>query len=240
MERVTDSTNDSPIQSPLWPQPVPLAVFSDFDGTIAHPDSINFLAEWFGSSEFRREVGMKIVSGELSLREGILQEVAVVRGTFEEVICLLRSHIEVDPEFPPFAEWCHEHRIPLSVLSGGIQEVVERLLEPYHLPGIRIVANSLQIAEGRWSLQFRDETHWGHDKTRDVLEARAQGYRTVFLGDGLSDRGAARNAGLVFARAGLARYCEQERIAFTEFSNFLEVQRELALVLKGQNALFDN
>jgi 2,3-diketo-5-methylthio-1-phosphopentane phosphatase len=210
-----------------------LSVFSDFDGTIAHPDSINFLAEWFGGSEFRKDIGWKIASGEISLREGIQQEVAAVRGSFEEVLSLLRQHIEVDRNFSTFAGWCDRHQIPLSVLSGGIQEVVESLLGPFGLKGVRIVANSLLIRDGRWSLRFHDDTDWGHDKAQDVIEAKAQGYRTVFLGDGLSDRGAARNADIVFARAGLARYCQQEKIPFKDFSNFLEVQRELKHVLES-------
>jgi 2,3-diketo-5-methylthio-1-phosphopentane phosphatase len=210
-----------------------LSVFSDFDGTIAHPDSINFLAEWFGGAEFRKDIGKSIVSGELTLRDGILQEVAAVKGSFEEVLSLLRQHIEIDREFPPFAEWCYRHHIPLSVLSGGIQEVVESLLAPFDLKGIRIVANSLLIQDGRWSLRFHDDTDWGHDKAQDVIEAKAQGYRTVFLGDGLSDRGAALSADIVFARAGLARYCQQEKIPYKEFSDFLEVQRELEYVLES-------
>lgn len=217
------------------PEILPLSVFSDFDGTIAHPDSINFLAEWFGGLEFRREIGKKILSGEISLRDGILEEVAAVKGTFSEVLALLRRHIEVDKEFPGFADWCYRHRIPLSVLSGGIQEVVENLLAPFNLQGLRIVANSLQIIGGRWSLQFLDETEWGHDKSRDVLLAKRQGYRTVFLGDGLSDRGAARSADIVFARSGLARFCQDEGIPYKEFSNFLEVQNDLMPLLERRD-----
>ena len=213
---------------------LPLSVFSDFDGTIAHPDTINFLAEWFGGLEFRREIGKKILSGAISLRDGIFEEVSTVKGTLPEVLELLRRHVEVDREFPGFADWCYRHQIPLSVLSGGIQEVVESLLAPFNLRGVRIVANSLQIKSGRWSLQFLDETEWGHDKSRDVLLAKNQGYRAVFLGDGLSDRGAARSADIVFARAGLARFCRQEGIPFKEFSNFLEVQHDLMALLERQ------
>lgn len=215
-------------RKPATPLP---AVFSDFDGTIAHPDTINFMAERFGGSEFRREIGKKILTGEISLREGILREVAVIKGTLAEILGLLRQHIEVDKEFPAFAAWCFRRQIPLSVLSGGIQEFAENLLAPFNLQGVRIVANSLQIQDGQWSLRFLDETEWGHDKARDVLEARSKGFRTVFLGDGLSDRGAARSADIVFARAGLARYCAQDKIPFTEFSNFHEVQQELSMLL---------
>lgn len=211
------------------PASLPIAVFSDFDGTIAHPDTLNFLTERFAGNEFRRRIGRKIASGEMSLREGIKLEVATIQGDLDEVLKILRQHIVVDPQFPPFADWCHGQGVPLTVLSAGMKEVVESLLAPCELKSVKIVANPLRIENGKWSLQFIDETPWGHDKSRNVLKAKADGYFTVFLGDGLSDRGAAQSADLVFAKAGLARYCQEQGIPFIAFSDFSEVQQELAV-----------
>src|SRR5262245_62359019 len=84
----------------------PLAVFSDFDGTIAHPDTLNFLAERFAGAEFRQEIGRQIVSGKLSLRDAIQQEVSVIQGSLQDVLAFLSLHVEVDPAFPDFAVWC--------------------------------------------------------------------------------------------------------------------------------------
>jgi 2,3-diketo-5-methylthio-1-phosphopentane phosphatase len=205
----------------------PLAIFSDFDGTISHPDTLNFLAETFSSAEFRRGIGRQITSGEISLRDGIQQEVSAIRGTLEEVLRLLREHVQIDSAFPAFAAWCRQERIPLTILSAGIKDVIENLLGPYDLPQVKILANPLRIAQGRWSLEFLDDTPWGHDKSRAVRQAKAEGYRAVFLGDGLSDRGAAEMADLVFAKAGLARYCAEQQIPHRVFTSFSEVQDEL-------------
>ncbi len=213
--------------TPRHNDPHPLAIFSDFDGTISHPDTLNFLAETFSSHEFRRGIGKQIASGEISLRDGIQQEVNAIRGTLEEVLSLLRKHVEIDRAFPAFATWCQNKGIPLTILSAGIKDVIENLLLPYNLPQVRILANPLCIAEGKWSLQFLDDTPWGHDKSRAVDEAKTQGYRAVFLGDGLSDRRAAEMADLVFAKAGLARYCVERQIPHRAFTSFAEVQEEL-------------
>ena len=209
----------------------PLAVFSDFDGTIAHPDTLNFLAERFGGAEFRRELGRKIASGELTLRDGIQQEVASIQGTLDDVVQFLREHVEIDPAFPVFSQWCHNGKIPVTVLSAGMKEVIERLLRPFNLDQVRIVANSLHIENGKWSLQFVDETPWGHDKGSALRQAKADGFRTVFLGDGLSDRRGALEADLVFAKAGLARFCAEQNLPFQPFSNFSEVQEVLSQIL---------
>jgi 2,3-diketo-5-methylthio-1-phosphopentane phosphatase len=210
-----------------FPAATGLAVFSDFDGTIAHPDTLNFLTETFSSLEFRQGIGRKIATGELSLRDGIQQEVATIRGSLEEVLLFLKKHVEIDSAFAAFADWCFEQQIPLTILSAGIKEVIEDLLRPCQLKQVKILANPLQIIDGRWSLQFLDETPWGHDKASAVRQAKADGFYVVYLGDGLSDRGAARSADRVFAKGGLARYCAEEHIRYTELIDFSLVKKKL-------------
>ncbi|MBM3800751.1 MAG: HAD-IB family phosphatase [Acidimicrobiia bacterium] len=201
----------------------PLAVFSDFDGTIAHPDTINFLTERFAGAEFRQEIARQIFSGQLSLRDAIQREVGVIQGTLEEVLGLLVRNVEVDRSFADFALWCFQQGIPLTVLSGGMRQVIETLLRPLNLPNVRVLANEVRVEQNRWRLEFLDATEWGHDKGAALRQARNTGQSTVFLGDGFSDRRAAAEADVVFAKAGLARFCQQEGIAFREFADFSEV-----------------
>lgn len=206
----------------------PLAVFSDFDGTIAHPDTLNFLAERFAGAEFRRAIGRQIVSGQMSLRDAIQEEVGVIQGSLDEVVAFVNRHVEVDPSFPVFAGWCFQQGIPLTVLSGGMRQVIESLLRPLNLPSVRILANEVKIQNNRWRLEFLDSTDWGHDKGAALREAKKAGLSTVFLGDGLSDRGAAVEADVVFAKAGLASFCQEQGIPFREFGSFSEVQGMLS------------
>jgi 2,3-diketo-5-methylthio-1-phosphopentane phosphatase len=151
-------------------------------------------------------------------------EVASIRGSLEEILEILKRDVVIDRTFIPFARWCQERGAPLTVLSGGMQEVIENLLLPYGLDFVRILANPIQIENGNWDLHFRDDTPWGHDKGAALQMARESGYATVFVGDGLSDRRAAVEADLVFAKAGLARFCAAESIPFEEFKDFSQVQ----------------
>ncbi|MFN8009737.1 MAG: HAD-IB family phosphatase, partial [Terriglobia bacterium] len=123
----------------------PVAVFSDFDGTIAHPDTLNHLTELFAGVDFRRNIAEKLSSGELSLREGIRLEVASIRGSLEDVLHLLRRDVTIDSTFVSFAQWCREIETPLTVLSGGMQQVIENLLLPYELSFIQILTNRVHI-----------------------------------------------------------------------------------------------
>jgi 2-hydroxy-3-keto-5-methylthiopentenyl-1-phosphate phosphatase len=57
-----------------------------------------------------------------------------------------------------------------------------------------------------------------------VLARRANGYdRTVFIGDGLSDRCGARAADVVYARDDLAGGGAREDLAFRPFASFADV-----------------
>ena len=200
-----------------------VAVFSDFDGTIAHPDTINLLAETFGGVEFRRDIGGKIASGEISLRDGIATEVATIRGDLDQVLDFLRQRVKIDESFPPFAQWCRRREIPLTILSAGIKDVIERLLAPFGLDHVRLLANPLEIIDQRWTLRFLDDTPWGHDKGAALVQARSAGYATAFLGDGLSDLRAADQADLVFARSRLANLCRQKQLPFFPLHDFSTV-----------------
>ena len=200
-----------------------VAVFSDFDGTIAHPDTINLLAETFGGVEFRRDIGGKIASGEISLRDGIAAEVATIRGDLDQVLDFLRQRVKIDESFPPFAQWCRSREIPLTILSAGIKDVIERLLAPFALDHVHLLANPLEIIDHRWTLRFLDDTPWGHDKAAALVQARSKGFATAFLGDGLSDLRAANQADLVFARSRLANLCRQEQLPFFPLEGFSTV-----------------
>lgn len=215
--------------------PFHVAVFSDFDGTIAHPDTINLLAENFGGVEFRRKMGDKIASGEISLREGIAAEVDTIRGSLAQVLNFLRQEVKIDESFPTFAHWCRHREIPLTILSAGIKDIIELLLEPFGLDHVKLLANPLEIVDQRWTLRFLDDTPWGHDKATALVQARSAGYATVFLGDGLSDLRAANHADLIFARGKLANLCQQKQLPFFPLHDFSTVAATITRCLMKDN-----
>ena len=213
----------------------PIAVFSDFDGTIAHPDTINFLTETHGGLEFRQKMSRKIASGEISLREGISTEIATIKGSLNEVLDFLIPQVKIDEHFPYFVNWCLQNSIPVTILSAGIKEVIEQLLAPYNLNNVQLLANSLEIVNGHWKLHFLDDSPWGHDKSNALMQARSEGYKTVFLGDGLSDLRAAEKADLVFSKGKLSKLCQENSLPYIPFENFSQINIQIKrLLLKGE------
>ena len=206
-----------------------LHVFCDFDGTITEPDTLCFLTERLGAGpEHYRETGRLLRTGALSLREAVARDVGTIRTPFAEAAALLRAHVTVDAGFAPFARWCAANQVPLTILSGGFEEIVELLLRPTGAPVHDVRAN--RFRPGTWECRFRDDSPHGHDKAAALRAARAAGRRTVLVGDGFSDREPAAVADLVFARRGrsLADWCRARAIACEEFDTFHDVQRGVA------------
>lgn len=111
---------------------------------------------------------------------------------------------------------------------------------PIKASHIDIVANDAAIsADGSsWKPIWRHDTELGHDKALSVQEARASASLDVpsdtiplivFIGDGVSDLPAAREADVLFARRGLRleEYCIENSISHIAFDTFADIQREL-------------
>jgi 2-hydroxy-3-keto-5-methylthiopentenyl-1-phosphate phosphatase len=66
---------------------------------------------------------------------------------------------------------------------------------------------------------------------------RKKGQKVVYVGDGLSDKCAVREAELVFAKGDLSRFCEKEGIRHHLFSDFGDVCQILRRLLKDQRTV---
>ena len=206
-------------------------VFTDFDGTITEKDTLVFLAmELGGGVEMVETIGRLIKSDQLSLREGIAAEMRSIRAPWDEAEELLREHVTIDTHFKPFALWCRENSLPLTVLSAGFHQTIELFLTRDEFPEIEVLANHVKPDETHgWQCEFRDDSDWGHDKALALRAARERGQYTIFIGDGLSDRAAAEAADEVFAKHSLATFCQEKSLAFHPFETFADVLKALQL-----------
>ena len=110
---------------------------------------------------------------------------------------------------------------------------------------IGIVANDAQIKPdgSEWKPIWRHETELGHDKALSVKEGRVQAEELsdenevpliIFIGDGVSDLAAAREADVLFARKGLRleEYCIEHQIPYIGFDSFTDVKKEVEKIMK--------
>jgi len=223
---------------------------ADFDGTIFMQDTGHILFNAYGCGTERREIlDQQIKSGERSFKDVSEEMWGSLDVPFENGFDALASNLNMDQDFKTFHDFCRNNEIPFNVISAGLKPVLRRVLD--HFIGeeasasIGIVANDVEIdAEGHvWKPVWRHEGDLGHDKALSINEYKDQAKiesedgtipMIIFIGDGVSDLPAAREADVLFARKGLAleEYCFEHKIAYHPYNTFADIQREIIKIAK--------
>ncbi|KAI8976971.1 HAD-like domain-containing protein [Pilobolus umbonatus] len=220
---------------------VHIEVFSDFDGTLCLHDTGLLLIDDERSMGpvRRRELEHGILDGTICYRDAIQEMWDSVRLTEEEAWNEHLQHCELDPGVEAFTDYCRENKFPITVVSSGLVPVVGRMISHFlgdKAKDIQLVANGGIIEDRSWHIQWRDDSDYGHDKSKALLDARAVAPKDsifVFCGDGVSDISAARHADILFARkdCDLEFYCVREHIPFIPFTSFTEIQATLQKIV---------
>jgi len=207
-----------------------LLIACDFDGTVTRQDTLVEILNRFGSAGWH-DVQKRVVSGEISIREGLQAEMGSVRASPEELKSILADQVEVDPGFPGFLRKMRHQGIPLVCLSGGFDLCIETVLAKAGLWPLPYLANRLVRGNGSWHVEFPyPSSHCqacGHCKGDPIRVWNRQGYSTIFVGNGVTDRCAARNAKLTFAKDELHSWCQANGIPSVPYQTFEEIEAEL-------------
>jgi 2-hydroxy-3-keto-5-methylthiopentenyl-1-phosphate phosphatase len=209
--------------------PSSVRVFVDFDGTISVGDTTDLILESFADPSWRT-IETDWVAGRIGSRECLARQIDLVRASPETLDAFARA-AAIDPHFSAFAALCATHRLPVAVVSDGLDRIAGTMLARAGL-ALPIVANHLEWVGGdRWRLGFphaREDCRAtaGHCKCATIA-AEPAGLR-ILIGDGRSDFCAAAAADLVIAKGALAVYCGKNGIAFEPFIDFAGASTILA------------
>jgi 2,3-diketo-5-methylthio-1-phosphopentane phosphatase len=224
-----------------------ILIFSDFDGTIFLQDTGHILFNTYGCGPAHREsLDAEIKTGQRSFQSVSEEMWGSLDVPFDDGFKALEENLTIDPDFKAFQHFCGENGIPFNVISAGLTPVLRRVLDYFigqdEAESIGIVANDADIdPEGhRWRPMWRHpSTENGHDKARSIQEYKSHttletkdGTTTpliVFIGDGISDLPAAREADILFARRGLAleQHCNEHGLEYFAYDTFADIQREI-------------
>ncbi|KFY26315.1 hypothetical protein V493_04167 [Pseudogymnoascus sp. VKM F-4281 (FW-2241)] len=243
-------TSYEPTQTSAASKKRKVIIFSDFDGTIFMQDTGHILFDAHGcGSEQRAVLDNQIKTGERSFREVSEEMWSSLNVPFADGFEIMGEELEMDPHFREFHQYCRDNKIPFYVISAGLKPVLRAVLDKFlgeeESSHIKIVANDAEIAPdgSEWKPIWRHDTELGHDKARSITEYResAQTAATteelpmiVFIGDGVSDLPAAREADVLFARRGLRleEYCVEHKIPYIGFDTFAEIQKEIESIME--------
>lgn len=209
----------------------------DFDGTVACADVGNrffnhfipdkaayaaLLESWFGN--------------DIGGREILARECALAEVNEAEAIAFADAHAEIDPAFPAFVAAVRARGAGVAIASDGLLLYIRRILDAHGLTDVEASANALVFDGRRIAPVFGSPEGEGCGRCGSckgaVLARCARGFaRTVFIGDGLSDRCGARAAGVVYAKGDLGAWCEGEGIAARPWETFADIAAAEGLAL---------
>jgi 2-hydroxy-3-keto-5-methylthiopentenyl-1-phosphate phosphatase len=196
-------------------------VYTDFDGTVAQLDVTDAVLRRFAPEEWE--------TIESAWRAGEIDAAACMRAALDGFL----DQIELDPGFPRFVAWCAEERVPLTIVSDGVDYFAQRILEHHGLGHLPLFANHLKVEAQRYTL-----THpWRAPECRAgagvckcaiaTADSTEEPDLLVYVGDGRSDRCVATSADFLFAKDDLAAHCRRQRLPYLPFENFDQVRETL-------------
>ncbi|KAH8893210.1 putative 2,3-diketo-5-methylthio-1-phosphopentane phosphatase [Thozetella sp. PMI_491] len=213
-------------------------------------DTGHILFDHHGCGSKKRELlDEQIKTGERSFRDVSEEMWGSLNVPFDDGFEVMEKSLEIDPDFHVFHQFCLKNDIPFNVISAGLKPVLRRVLDAFlgeeESSHIDIVANDAEIKPdgSEWKPIWRHDTELGHDKALSIQEARREAELEcedgtipliVFIGDGVSDLPAAREADVLFARRGLRleEYCQENKISYIPFDTFADIQKKLQEIME--------
>ena len=199
-----------------------MTLILDWDGTVTVDDTLILALREFGNWQVYLEASAALRRGEITLHEEIRRDAESITAPIDEVAGWLRENLELRPGFHDLAE---AYR-PL-IVSSNFRQLIEPILEREGVE-LEVRANDVTWSPAGWRATFRNGDvcgTCGEPCKRADLPADGE---VVYVGDGYSDRCAAQAADRIFARDSLARYLDEQGVAYEPFDDLDDVARALA------------
>lgn len=208
-------------------------VFCDFDGTITCVDATDAVLEAFALPAWR-EWEQRWVAGEISSQECLSRQVALIQAE-RDMLVSFAAELPIDEGIIALGRQCAERSVPLTIVSDGLDLVVEAVLRRHGLLHLPVFSNHLRWGEnGHPSLSFpfasqECESGAGTCKCSLALPTGRASSSTVYIGDGQSDQCVSSKIRTVFAKGALQAWCKDKSIAYIPFETLTEVTEHLFL-----------
>jgi 2-hydroxy-3-keto-5-methylthiopentenyl-1-phosphate phosphatase len=198
------------------------SVFLDYDGTISTSDTGVVLLERFAPPAWRA-ISDEYTRGEIGSRVCLLDEWDLLPKD-EVALRAAATEVPLDPGVDDLVRGLTDAGAEVSVVSDGFGFYVHERLA--HL-GVPIVTNAVDWSTGALEFPNADRccacSSCGTCKQAPIKDAKHRGRTTVMVGDGASDQKAALLADVLFAKDGLARWCDRAGVGYRPFTTLGDV-----------------
>jgi len=204
-----------------------LVVLCDFDGTITTVDTAEWVLARFAQGDWRL-FDRQFEKGETTFEECLNSQFSLVKASKKQILHELKDIVVFRSNFKKLAEYCKENHIPLTIVSAGLDFVINYFLELNscsHL--VKVCAAKTSFTSNGIKLVFPTLFDRASDNIKDdaIRRCKSHNRRAIYVGDGLADYGAAKVADYSFAIEGsrLAKLCRGRGVQCRTIIDFQEI-----------------
>lgn len=213
-----------------------IVVLVDFDGTITEEDVGVILLKKYSTTDWER-LEARFARGEVDIQQNMQRQFSYVPHDADALVEYARTVVSLRPGWEEFVRYCGVTGLKLAIVSGGLDFYVHGLL-PVSDPPLDIhslVAEYTTDAGWQVTLPVADDGNEEPEGFKEdiVCRYRRQYTHVWFIGNGVSDRGAARVADRLWAVEPLLSWCREHGIDAAPFETFDDVRAQFQQLLSG-------
>ena len=204
----------------------------DFDGTITRNNLSTLLRENFAHGDWQK-IESSYLHGQLTVEQSNKLQYALIKEPKEKLQEFVRQHIEVRPGFKEFVKYCQGNAIQFVIVSSGLDFYIETVLAQIGMSDLEIHCGQTAFREDGIDVFYTDPEGNTIDrgfKIKYLTSLKKQGKSIIYVGDGLSDLEAARQADHVFAIGYLLTLLRAESVTCGSFTDFYDLLHQVRLL----------
>ena len=204
----------------------------DFDGTIIRNNLSILLREKYAGGDWQK-IDYDYLHGHLTVEQSNKLQFALIKEPKERLQAFVRQHVDLRPGFVEFVRFCQESAIPFAIVSSGLDFYIEPVLAEIGMPGLELHCGRTSFSHDGIDVAYYDPEgnviNQGFKK-KYLTWLKKRGENIIYLGDGLSDLEAARQADYVFAKGHLLELLDTHSIERSAFSDFYDLLSQVRLL----------
>ncbi|PSO49388.1 MAG: 2-hydroxy-3-keto-5-methylthiopentenyl-1-phosphate phosphatase [Cyanobacteria bacterium SW_9_44_58] len=213
------------------------AIFCDFDGTITAEDTFTGMLKAV-APHLCEQYLPDIYAQKLTLREGVKRIIESIPSHCYQSIIEYVDQVPLRSGLLELVEFALECRIPFHVVSGGLKDMVKRVLTNQTLGNRPLIeqitsVNAVAIDTSHDYLQPISDYEAGTELVAKVeVMKQYPAEKTVSIGDSITDLNIALNANVSFARDRLATYLDDLDRFYYPWEDFFTVRDQLSRIIQ--------
>ncbi len=215
------------------------AIFCDFDGTITAEDTFTGMLKAV-APHLCEEYLPDIYARKLTLREGVRRMIESIPSQSYSQIIDYVDDIPLRPGLVELVKFAIRNNIPFHVVSGGLKDMVERVLSQQTLGNRSLLEqvtsiNAVALDTSDDYLRAISEHEGGTELVAKVdVMKQYPAQNSISIGDSITDLNIALHANITFARDRLAHYLDAAGHFYYHWDDFFTVQEQLMTLIDAE------